>query len=393
MSPRPFERDSEFASLLIETWKDPSRLTQNSSISLDNPATLEALALNCYSILHDRRIPRDSAAELDRRFSSLHPRQKNDPRTVLSLFTRPSLGSTENEQNRLFGLRDRPAVPRIRLLNAVRLNRRMIAAMRSARNRFPDGLTRFALLRDCLHSESLTPRDPVMPSPWNWLRDQAGEIRSPSDSSDHAFESRLSQTLELLNEARCNSGHGVDNIQWSGGYQEIEEHRRVRGHAGRPDLGESWVAPLGVNHQVGEIFLVFVFDAARAGCLFRPTHLDAGFYREHIPTPVHASTRWSAHPMHIGVDVDESDPALIAEYVHHPIPFYREDLHAVAITRSASRSTEIPRQRQAHWERLNNEYGSDCDLDQALFPRHAGSARCEVGTCSCAIGACDRILP
>ena len=372
-----------------------------------DPATRaveEVTALTSYSLLHDRRIPQSATLRLEKHFRTDFPGGSSYPAAVLRSFENLPLHYVWNEQNHVYGFRPkkskryphihkaRPA-PKIDLVTGVRLNKRLLDKMIVARNRDPKAArSELPRLEDMLKEV----RDPKSKS-WAWLRDNKGEViwNGPKRVSGQ-FSIKFTEFLRCLNDARCKireAGKKQFPIQWSADFAGLQKHRECLGVARYPDRAETWLAPLGVGHAEDEIFLIFKFPAADAGLLCRPSHLDAGFYHEHFPSPLDDDLSWMAHPMYLASTAPCLDHLeMINEYVHSPVCFKPEHLYAIAEVKSGSNLDKIPNQRKMHWSRLQRKYPLCTDLDVRLFPAHTGTTRCDFKGCGCSPDTCIRIL-
>lgn len=388
MQPRPFTAKQAFASLLIETWKKP--VLSFETIGATSPATPEcneAMALNAYSILHDRRIPQMTAQMLEDYYQTVRPVDGMNPKAVLKGFTAPPAQSPVNENNHLFGFRGKP-LPKIDLFSGVRISGWLLKAMLGCRDSKGTGGTKYKSLN---LEEMIGTLAVNREKSWAWLTDRAGAISKMDPSTVADFVSMFPLFLELLNEVRCDPSFGMNLTQWSAGANELDAHRKCQGHGSHPELAESWIAPLGVSYVPGEVFLIFKFPARMAGFLCRPSHLDAGFYREHFPSPLDDASSWPAHPMYLADSNTCPNVPLITEFVHPAVKFDTSHLHAIALTQSSSHLDKIPQQRKLHWPRLDQNYPS-CNLAQRLFPSHTGINRCNFAACGCPTGCCKDIV-
>jgi hypothetical protein len=378
MPPRPFAPDSAFARLLIKTWKTQPVPATTGAPSKWTPEALEAKALNAYSILHDRRIPQATAAELNAFYVRTCPAGAEDPDgPVLQNFVPPPVHSPQNSLNHRYGFNDGPPIPKIDLLSAVRFTGAYVEWANGRSWPYLD-----STLRKSFEGTKSTPKaDQHM---WKWLVDQKGRYDHQSCLASNAALARdMAELVDVVNGHRLSQGRS----QWSAGFTEVEAHRRCVGQENRPELAESWIAPLGVSYGVHQIFLIFKFPAKEAQFLCRPHHLDAGFYREHFPSPVHEHRPWQGHPMCIASGVNFDSAPLIREFVHPPVKFSIEHLHAIAVTESDSDMVHIPAHRHTHWKRLEKRYQS-CSLDQRLFSADTGTIRCDIAKCGCAESEC-----
>jgi hypothetical protein len=374
LPPLPFTTRSAFGNALEQLWLDPDSALpsrQSSEVS-------EAAALNAYSILQDRRIPGEFAAELDSKYASKPGPLKeilkqfvksayipaSAPEHELPMFRRP-----ENTANHLFGLSGKPPLPRGDCISIVRLSKWTLDFLRY------NWLATDSRFRANLSHALLAPLEPGSRD-WAWLYEVAKSAPGKIPTNP-----RLSLLIEMLNHFRCGgylSGTYAkgDDHQWSAPADEVLRHLHKLGSLTPPLDASPWLSALGMNHLVGEVVLIFKFPATKAGVFYRPNHLDAQFYREHFPSPLSSRVPWPSHPMHLG---DPSLPPLshrllIREFVHPPVHFSFNDLFAVAVTEASTSIGNIPAQRQHHWRRLASRYRS-ADLSTRLMPAHTGTNR------------------
>jgi hypothetical protein len=373
----PFESSSSFGRLLVSSWKNPKSVIDNKW----SEEEANILALTSYSILHDRRIPQCQVKEIETHYAVRYINPPSpislpvSPFLVLSTFPSKSPDATQNV------LVQDSTVFNQDLACVINLSPKLILAMQSLKQADPYSKTmdtKFADLRPGART----------PAGWEWL---LGSQIEPLSSTEVKKGKVFAPFLNTLNEIL-----GQSPRIWIAAYQDLKSVRSACGYNDERDA-TSWVIPLGMRHAIGSVYLVFKFTAAEVGlnALYRPNHLDAGFYKEHFPSPVSHTVGYT---MHLN---DDSHHHLVREYIHSPIKFKPEHLHSVAITRSESGQDKIPQWRKKHYQRLQRVHEEHEKsnrhfdrLEVELFPEHGGQESCSNGgTCSCTHDACCKIWP
>ena len=180
----------------------------------------------------------------------------------------------------------------------------------------------------------------------------AGHLEDPDHTVRKGFVDSIFRAMAAY---RVSSDNDRIHPTWAAEWQSLKAYLE-------PNAPERWVQAVGVRKEHPCWVLVVrypVKNAYRHLKLFRPTHLDAGWYPHHFPNPPGANVNAGGFTMDLRDADADPQQGLVSEYIHRQIDFEINDWedvggHVGFIDKPSNHALDVLRRR--HWARLGQEY-------------------------------------